>query len=154
MTEEARFRRAVEVSWRGVGVLADWYRGRGYDVTVPLPRMRECFEDRAGYGDWWDLEVCRGQARWRFEVKSRTLRFTGAADYPYPTIFVDRVEKALACRRLLAGYLVLNTGYTHVALVAARTWRSWVIKDRFDGAKGYGLSVYACPKDLARYRAL
>lgn len=151
MDEESRFRRELDRSWEAVQAVAWHYRGLGYRVAIPDPRLRPSRGDRAGYGDEYDLEV---EGRWRFEVKWRGLDFTCAEDFPYLTMMVDRAEKVARVVKRLAGYLMVNRGLSHAALIRAATRPQWVERETLDRIKGYRLRVLECPMRLVVIKSI
>jgi hypothetical protein len=151
LSEERRFRVEVDRSWEAVQAIAWHYRRLGYAVAIPEPRLRPSFDERAGYGDDFDIAV--GE-RWRFEVKWRGIDFTSKADFPYPTAFVDRAAKAAKTVHLLAGYLTVNKQLTHAALIPAHTRSRWIDRIVTDSVKGYRLHVLECPLDLATIKPI
>jgi len=139
--EERRFRAALARSNIPIYVVADHYRSLGHRVELPPVQLRPHFEKRAGYGDEYELLIDR---RWKIELKERSLAFTGANDFPYETIFVDRVEKADSV--IVHGYISVSESLTHLALVkTSETRKFWEIVNTFDVTKGYSLRVYTCP---------
>lgn len=145
-TEENRFRSAVATSWNAVFAFAKFcHSKRSFDVWIPAPRMRVDFEHRNGFGDMADLWVRKpGDQKWvAVEVKCRELTFTCADDYPYPTVFVDRKEKADKARPY--AYICLNKAMTHAAVIYGDSRSRWISSERHDRVKQYPLSVYECP---------
>lgn len=150
-SEEQRFRSAVPKSWKAVWRVAEHYQLRGYSVTLPGYQMRDRFEEREGFGDDADLLV---GDRWRFEIKWREVDFTCADDFPYPSVLVDRVEKADKVKDTVSAYISVNKAMTHVAIIDPATREKWGARKRFDHVKRYPLDVYECPKHLVRFEKL
>jgi hypothetical protein len=115
--------------------------------------MRDSFEERDGFGDDADLYfIRRAGGKVGVEVKGRRFDFTGAHDYPYPTIYVDRVNKVL--KSSVTYYVTVNKSLTHLAFVPKASISLWVERKIFDAVKGYPNHVYEAPVDLARFVAL
>jgi hypothetical protein len=113
--------------------VASAIRSRGLAVEVTPMELRADIDDRHRFEDEHDLMV--GSRRpVRIDVKSRGIKFTSVADYPYPTAFVDtasgwnaKVHKPVA--------IVLVSQITSGMLVVPRstesTWRIRELRDRF-----------------------
>ena len=151
MREESRFRRGLDRSWEAVQALAWHYRRLGYRVDIPDPRVRPSRDERVGYGDDYDMVVAR---RWCFEVKWRGIDFTCAADFPYPTVMVDRAEKVARRIVQLSGYLMVSQKLTHGVLIRTDTQPRWIERETFDRTKGYGLRVLECPVALGIWKPI
>lgn len=148
--EDIRFKAAVANSRLEVYSVALHLKRRGFRTEIPPQRIRENFDDRAGYGDDADLFVfSRSGKRLGIEVKGRALNFTSAEDFPYQTLFVDRVEKA--DKSSVFYYVSVNSAKTAMAVIRASTKDKWVQRDKFDNIKGYPLRVYECPKEFAKF---
>ena len=148
--EDERFKTAVKTSRNEVRAVEAYFRGRGYKTELAPERIRQNFEDRAEYGDDADLFVTVGSGkRVGIEVKGRTLNFTSVADFPYPTLFVDRVAKVE--RSTVGYYISVNEGHTHMAVIVASTKDQWVKREQYDSVKKHKLFVYECPKHLVKF---
>lgn len=147
--EDARFREAVDRSWEAARAFGDHMLRKGYGITLNPPRMRPCFEQRPGYGDEFDLAVVT-----RYEVKGRNIDFTSAEDFPFPTIFVDRKDKADRNAGVVHAYVTLNKAQTHAAVIKASTRLMWRATEKFDATKGHNLTLYECPKEHASFITL
>jgi hypothetical protein len=154
MDEETRFRAELSRSWEAVQAVAWHYRCLGFVVDIPDPRCRPSIESRNGYGDDFDIIVSSPIDRWQFEVKWRQIDFTCSADFPYKTMFVDRVEKIEKTFRMLAGYLMVNRGLTFCALIPSATRPLWRRRSMMDRVKGYRLDVFECPVGLAKFKQI
>lgn len=151
--EEDRFHGAVDQSWMAVFAIA-WYLHLAGDrvITIGARVHRPAGGNPADYGDAHDVTVTfRGsQNSRRYEVKWRVLAFTCCDDYPFPTIFVDRSAKADKSEP--AGYYIVNKSMTHAAFIFTATKPQWLgPMTVFDKTKGYDVTVYACPKELAQF---
>lgn len=147
--EDARFKVAVQNSRREVLVVERHLRAKGYLTELAPQRIRDDFAERAAYGDDADLFILTDKGRIGVEVKGRTLAFTSADDFPYPTLFVDRVSKVE--KSTVQFYVSLNKSHTYMAVILASTKASWVKRDTFDHVKKHELTVYECPKELIRF---
>lgn len=148
--EDIRFKGAVKKSRNGVELVKTYFEKLGFQTELPELKIRDKFEDRAGYGDDADLFIISKLGeRMGIEVKGRTLSFTSVRDFPFPTIFVDRVNKADAST--VRCYVSINSAGTHFAAILSSTKDLWVQKQRYDNVKGHTLNVYECPKQLIKF---
>lgn len=150
--EETRFRSEVGASWAAVWTIARHIHAcGGCSIAVPPLQLRPSFGERSGYGDDADLLVKTATGVWRrAEVKRRKISFTTANDYPYKTLFVDRSVKADKASPDV--YFILNDAMTHAARIDASTKDRWLgPAKKFDRVKHYELTIYECPKVLARF---
>lgn len=148
--EDQRFKSAVKRSRKEVLKVESYFLKLGCSTRLPDVKIRDKFDDRAGFGDDADLFVLGilGDSI-GVEVKGRTLNFTSCNDFPYQTIFVDRVVKA--DMSTVKCYISLNSAGTHMAVVMADTKNKWVKSTRYDNVKGHNLTVYECPKHLIKF---
>lgn len=145
MSEEQRFRGAVSRSRDTVLHVAKHLQPHG-TVTLPQSKMRPTFADREGYGDEFDLQFDRGSLDRDIkdiEVKERGLTFTCAGDFPYETVFVDRVTKA---DKANVTYVSLSHDLNYCLIVYPQSRERWTKSVRWDSVKHYQLEVYECPK--------
>lgn len=156
MSEEARFRSAVEKSWEAAWAVARYLHAKGERFVQVAPlSIRPTFKERSAYGDDADVLVrMSNNERWsHIEVKWRNLSFTGAKDYPYPTIFIDRsskVDKANA-----DAYYIVSQDLRYAALITKASRARWLNpKIYFDRVKKYHFTAYECPVDVAQFVSL
>jgi hypothetical protein len=148
--EDARFKSAVEKSRAEVSVVASHLERRGFKTEITPQRIRDKFEERAEYGDDADLFVfSRSGNKLGIEVKGRLLRFSSAEDFPYPTLFVDRVAKA--DKSSVFYYISVNVDKTVIAVIRASTKDRWIKTEKYDHVKNHPLWVYECPKELVKF---
>ena len=153
--EHQRFLAAIPGSWKAVWVVGMYLHARGdRKILIGALKLRPQGEDVAEYGDSHDLEVQMDEGEtqwWRVEIKGRELAFTCCDDYPYDTIFVDRVEKADATEPY--GYFIVNRALTHAAIIKTSTKEHWIKKTVKDTKKTreYPVFLYECPKGLAKF---
>ena len=151
-TEEKRFRSAVPASMEAVRCVASHYQKSGWEVEVVEAKMRPDFKRRSGYGDDEDL-----RARltifdpWlRIEVKGRTFDFVDEATFPFPTIILDRANKADEKRADV--YFNVDRSCRYAATISRElTQTQWVKRKITDRGKGYEVWNYECPKGLATF---
>lgn len=161
MIEHARFTAAVARSWGAVWAVAHYIHSRGgCDVTVRAHAVRpdpnqacEGFGDADGDVIVIVRRIDGDNRRAAVEVKGREIDFTNAADFPFPTIIVDRAEKA--DRGAVYAYFTVNRAKTHAAIVYSHTRPSWIGPHPItDNSKGYDVTVYECPVADARFVSL
>ena len=157
LDEEATFRGNLTHSREAALVVADYFRRLGYEVDVPRTKIRPTFEERAAYGDEGvDVWICRPDSmiRSKVEVKGRSLDFSGADDYPFATVNVDRVVK-VATYGLAVLYVSTNSALTHGCFILGRTSPHWLIEEGTDPRRGYSpYPIYRCPIGLCHFRDL
>ena len=155
MSEEDRFRSAIPKSWKAVWAVAQYIHMKGNRIVEIGPlRIRDNPDNKRGYGDDADLIVMGPNLnRTNIEVKWRDLEFTSQYDYPYPTIFIDRASKSDTSSPHY--YFTVNKSMSHVAIIGRESKDRWIGPRQYDDrVKGYPVTVYECPKDLARFEAL
>ena len=148
--ELERFRGAVDRSWIACFVVAEFVHSAGDRAIGIGPRVhRPAGGNPADYGDSHDVTITgrSSLSSRRYEVKWRELAFTCCADYPYPTVFVDRSAKA--DKNDPAGYYIVNQSLTHACFISIVTKPQWKVTEVFDKKKGYPVVLYECPKELA-----
>jgi hypothetical protein len=127
----------------------------GLPVQVTKPTLRESVADRAQYLD--ELDVLVGsRSPVTLEIKSRNLRFTSPADYPFNTAFVDTVSGWNA-KPAKPAAVVLVSQITLAALVISvkHTRDSWTTRRGHDGVRNIDDTWYMVPKSgLAPFTTL
>ena len=155
--EEQRFRVAVALSWAAVWAVARHIHALGgRELRIAPYVIRPAFAEREGFGDAGDILVRRiGRDAWaRVEVKGRTLEFTGPDDFPFQTIFVERLNR-LEKHDPAAAYFVCNRALTNAAVIYGSTRAHWIGPvPFFDSARGHQANAYECPAELAKFIAL
>lgn len=131
-------------SQKAVDVTAAWLRRLGFSVKVPDLRIRADTTQRYDFQDQGDLFY-----RERLEVKRRSLDFTSADDYPYPSVIIDECYKWDRAHPKPAAYIILNQARTHAAVVKRSTFRQWHKIQRHD--KGRICDFYACPVSRVKF---
>lgn len=144
MKPSAEFVRDWQASHGPVMDVALWLKRIGYDVKLNVPDLRPDAAERFRYSDTGDIEVLQ-----RIEVKRRSIDFTSAGDYPFPTIFVDEVYKVDARLKGLLGFVIVNAAGTHAACVTPATKPRWTRETKFDLRQQRDCTWYCCPPELA-----
>lgn len=145
LASDADFLDALERSHPYVQRVAAVIRAAGLPVTVPPTRVRPSRDVRREYADGCDLLV----VRWRLEVKSRNLDFTGPGDYPFPTAFVnaagtwDRQPKPAAV--ILVSRITLG-----LAVVPPSTIEQWKRRPLHHGPHDIDYDVIEAPRECLR----
>ena len=155
--EEERFRREVADSSEPVFHLSRALHRLGNLETVQAAKkIRPPGADaaeRALHGDNWDLKLRLNSATdlgdfIKLEVKGRTLKFTCVRDFPFPSVYVDRVKDG---RPRPHGYATLSDDWRTGAFVRHRDdWPKETVMTRM----GYRSRVLACPKAACRFETL
>lgn len=121
----------------------------GLAVRVTPIEIRADIEDRHRFADEHDLTVGRHREL-RIDVKSRNLRFTSAADYPYPTALVDTLSGWRAKIRKPSA-IVLVSQVTGAMLVIPRsTEPHWAVRRRTDRVRNIDDSFLEVPTSLLK----
>jgi len=153
--EEKRFRATLTRSWQAAWKVAQYIHSQG-NVTVQVAPLiiRPSRSQRTGYGDAADVLYSYDSAKWlRCEVKWRQPEFTCADDYPYPTIFIDRVAKIEEAPPDI--YFNVNKAMTHAAIIGIDTQEQWTGPNTyFDRIKRHPVTVMECPIELVRFVSL
>lgn len=120
------------------------------DVVIKPTLEAPSTELRHEYIDSGDIEI-----RQRVEVKHRSIGFTCAKDYPFPTIIVDEVHKVDRIPKgQLWGYVIVNEAGTHVCCLRANTQGRWTIQRKHDKKQGAERAFYVCPVKIGWFCAL
>ena len=133
-------------SQSSVWMVARWLNERGYNVVVRPLRIRESVEQMAEYGDLGDLEIIQ-----RVEVKQREVAFTGATDYPFPTVIVDVAHTWDRARPKPHAYIIVSQDKSTAAIVMGASFSQWVKVERFDAAKKRNRTFYEAPLSVVRF---
>lgn len=87
----------------------------------------------------------------RVEAKGRTLNFTESSDFPYPTIYIERINR-LQKLDPASAYFVVNQALTHAAIIDGGTRSQWVGPTTFfDRTRGHEANCYEVPLALVRF---
>lgn len=131
-------------------LVADLLTCRGLAVELTPMIVRSSIEARRDFADEYDIKV--GERRPAIiDVKSRRLRFTGHADYPYPTALVDTVS-GWSAKTHRPDAIVLVSRETHglAVIPTTRTESSWTTVHRFDRVRGIVDCFYEIDRRLLR----
>lgn len=149
MKADAAFVSDWRASQGAVLRVAEWLAGFGGEVVIPAPHLRKDAATRMLEGDRGDILYTEA-----VEVKQRQIAFTGAADYPFPTVFVDEVYKVDRRVARTRAWVVVNRDGTCLAVIPKATRREWVVVERPDAAQGRVCQWYACPVARVTFVAL
>jgi hypothetical protein len=129
-----------------VWLAAKWLSSKGFNVTVRASSIRPDAKERMKYSDNGDLEIVQ-----RVEVKRRRVDFTGAHDYPYPSVFVDVAHTYDNATVKPYAYLLINRKGTHCAVVLGKTRPQWIKSEKMDNHAGRLRTYYLCPVELCEF---
>lgn len=148
MISDQLFRERLSKSKEGVQIVAEAFKAFGLDTLIHPTLCRPSIEQRKEYSDGGDIEV-----RFRVEVKRRhNIQFTGADDYPYPTIHLDKSRRIDSLgRSTLFAYVILNDAGNCMAVCARDSMPYWVKEVRYNHESGSNGEVYSCPKSKAKF---
>jgi hypothetical protein len=141
------FKADIKESERAVWLVARWLHSLGKHVTVRALEVRPTVEEIEDYGDHGDLEVIL-----RYEVKRRSLAFTGAADFPFPSVIVDSVRKWDKAHPKPHLYVIVNTAGTVAAIVEGGTAPKWETETL--PIRNRPIPVYVCPIAYVKFCAI
>ena len=150
MIPYAQFIHELRASQTYVNAVASWMAMHDCDVVIKPTLEAPSTELRHEYIDSGDIEI-----RQRVEVKHRSIGFTCAEDYPFPTIIVDEVHKVDRIPKgQLWGYVIVNEAGTHVCCLRANTQGRWTIQRKHDKKQGAERAFYVCPVKIGWFCAL
>ncbi|MFA5054071.1 MAG: hypothetical protein WC565_08425 [Parcubacteria group bacterium] len=150
MKAEGAFLTALAESAASVNLCAAWLARHGYQTRIVPTVVRPDSSVRMQYGDGGDIEITK-----RVEVKQRSLPFTSASDYPYPTVLVDEVYKVDRLGMTgLDGYMIVNSDGTVACVVKKATRPHWSVESRWDSSQSRQCEFYACPVGLCEFVSL
>lgn len=151
MDEYDRFKRSVAVSDLACWCVAHHLRMKGNEVMLILRPTRTRTEPMGKYGGKTDLLIDRPNRKpFEVEVKwKHSVNFTSLDQYPYATVFLDRINKPPADLTV-----VVNRDLTHGIFIPLSTKPQWVEQQVMDKTKGYPWKGFACPKLVLSFREL
>lgn len=133
-------------SFGSVFAVGAYLQRKGFNVVVPVPEIRPDESERMKYADNGDLLITMP-----VQVKHRSLQFTCANDYPFPTIFIDENYKIEKGRKDLFMYVIVARDGNHAAVIRRETRRYWVQKTIYDKRQKRNCTNQACPKEWATF---
>ena len=144
---DEEFEKRMERSHWAARRVETFLKSKGMDVELLPMKIRPTFEERFQYSDKADMIWHRKGGDCRIEVKHRPdLRFTCAADYKFPTLFVDTVASFERERELPLGfYTIVNADATVFAYVPPKTQSKWKKIKTFDSATKQKTWFYEIP---------
>ncbi len=143
MDEEERFQAAIKGSNPATLAVICWlWRNSPWWIKAKPAVARATGCDPAGENTIADIFVSKDDRDLRrIEVKHRNLNFANADDYPYPTVFLDRIKPVPAPE----WYFVVNAKLTRAAIVSLEVTRNKTfIIDR--GKAGDRYEAWECDK--------
>jgi hypothetical protein len=144
------FRELLETGHAFAVKVAEALLSEGLAVTVTPMEWRETIEDRHEFADECDLVVGRSRQQ-VVDVKSRKLRFSGPADFPYRTAFVDTVSGWNAkTRKPIAIVLVSQRIPGGMAVIPRSTEPQWTQEIKYDRTREIEDRYYMIEKSLLR----
>lgn len=143
--DELAFAAQLARGRRGEFAIASALLPTGRWLRVNSLNFRETFADRHDFHDETDLEIEGGH---RIEIKSRSFKFTGPDDYPYPTAFVGAVRRWRERQIPPCAVVLLSEVTSRAVVVAVSTRDQWVIERRRDSHRGFVEESYAVPRRL------
>lgn len=147
--DEALFVSQLRTGHAFAEYVAAQIRRHGLVVRVTPMEIRKDIADRHRFADEHDLTVGRDREV-RVDVKSRNLRFSGVADYPYPTALVDTLSGWTA-KLAKPSAIVLVSQVTGAMLVVPRsTEPRWIIHRRTDRVRRIDDEFFEVPTSLLR----
>jgi len=135
--------------------VGEWLSAKGYIVQVPTPEARDKIEDRHNFSDGGDIFIDVANFVRIIEVKQRrNIDFTGLADYPYPTIFIDSVSKYDRKNPKPWLYFIVNRGLTTALVIKGTTPNRWGKTKKYDKQKSRSEAFYVADTSMFVERSI
>lgn len=153
--DDERFRSELAKGHTYARHVAHLLMERGLTVQLPPSRFRSHVSERGQWSqdvDLWVGRECRdghdhvGPGRLPIEVKSRDLAFTSAADYKYPTAFVDTKSGYEKKQRKPSATILVSRPTGGLLVIRKTTQPLWTEKDGFDHKRQIPDVWLHCPK--------
>lgn len=134
-SNEELFRSQLQTGHDYAVLVAERLRRDGLALEVTPMEVRDDIEDRHRFSDEYDLLV--GSTRpCRIDVKSRSLYFSGAADYPHPTAFVDTISGWNAKKHKPMAIVLVSQPTKAMVVVSVRDApHGWTREQRYDNKR-------------------
>ena len=121
-------------------VLAAWLTERGWAVETLAPMSvaatPEEWNKHSDSGDVWASKTTPGLQgngpRTRFEVKQRTIKFSSAADFPFPDCVICRCSGFDRAVTKPAFIVLFNAARDCAAVIDASKWQTWRKESKTD----------------------
>lgn len=153
MKDPKRFVDDFYASHSVVEQVAEFWRGRGLTVTVPEQYLGPR-EEWYKYMDGGDLKI-PNRERDIIQVKGRgNIRFTGAHDYPYDTVFIDEHYKIIKHFDKLESYCIVSKDRRKLCVISWETHPEWLEIERLDRIQNRKCLFVACPKQFCEWHDL
>jgi hypothetical protein len=124
---------------------------RGYDIEIPATKEAPTAADHAEYVDKGDVFATKAGRRLRFEVKTLSVTFTGPKDWPYPEVFVARVEQVDRAIDDVCAWISLSNDFGAAVRVEPTTRAKWYRTTRINKNTGNEETYYAVKLEDARF---
>lgn len=135
--------------------VALWFNFQGFGTDIPEPRFAPSLADCADYLDNGDLFLHRQQEHMRVEVKHRPdMHFTGAADYPFPTVYFSSPDAVERHGDDVDAYFCVNAAMTHAVVIERSTRKHWHLTRAWMSNSHKMEGVWEIDRDLASYVCL
>lgn len=132
--------------------VALWFHFHGFGIEIPEPRFAPSLADIDDYLDDGDLFLRRQQERMRVEVKHRhDMHFTGAADYPFRTVYFSNPDAVERHGNDVDGYFCVNAAMTHAVVIDRSTRKHWCLGRAWMKNSDKVEGVWEINRDLASY---
>jgi hypothetical protein len=144
----------VPDTMRALFAVARHFHLQGWTVEMPGFRAAppaDVFED---YRDEGDLFISQGDKRYRIEVKTLSVEFTSAADWPFKEVFVTRQEGVDRDGDSVFAYVSVNQSMTHMVVVRSSTKEHWCTKNVIDHLTKEDKPTAACPLEHVSFHEL
>lgn len=125
--DHAQFKKDLLANDEARAIMAAWLTQRGWAVEPLKPlTVAATAADWANHSDSGDVWAAKGgSGRTRFEVKQRSINFTGRDDFPFPDCVICRCsgfERAI----VKPAFIVLfNSSRSWAAVIDASKWKEW-----------------------------
>jgi hypothetical protein len=149
--QHEQFLQRLAASSRAVFAVAQMQHARGRTVEIPKIRFAPTAAEADDYVDGGDLMIV---ARFRIEVKHRSINFTGADDWPHPNVFVSNAAAVERGDNDVLYYVTVSSDCRNIAVISRKTRPHWHIVEKVASNTGNRERFYACPLDLVTFEAL
>jgi hypothetical protein len=153
-SQHAKFIERLRGSKPGVFAFAYWLNSQGFWVEIAPTEEAPCAADHPQYVDKGDLFAWKkGGPRLRVEVKTLGVTFSGAADWPFPDVFVASkmsIDRALGAGEVYA-WVSVSHDLAAAVMTKATTRKTWAETTKHASNTGNDEIFYAAPLEEVRF---
>ncbi len=129
-------------------VVAKHLRDRGFNVECGELKIRGDVSKINQFTDDGDIKINLTKRRIIVEVKSRNVLFNDCNDFPYDTIFVDRVNTWKRKKKDKPHAIIIISQINNNMFVIPVSGESkWIVETRYDTVRNYTREYYLVKKE-------